>query len=348
MHGWSRIELAPLLKRRVFSSTQPAETRERVSEALKEHRLTWKGGRVDAELNRARFGALSVCTLRYGAEVHIEPDRLQDFMLVQVPLRGRARIECGTDCVDAHPDCAAVIAPNRALKLHWEAGCEQLLLKIPRGKLEAIGHRIFGDAAARPLDFSPALRLDTPVGAAWRSMMTSLIHLLPTLDDGAPRPPAAWLEHLEDTLVLHLLYNQPNTWQRHAGLAPALPRRITQAEAYMRAHLAAPPDPDRHRPRRRRQPQRPHPPVPATPRDHPHAGATRPAPGRRPRKTATRRLRKRDRGGGIRRHQPPGPLLRVLPRPLRRTPPRNLPGRQIASHPAPCANPAAKGTESLT
>lgn len=189
MHGWSRIELAPLLKRRVFSSTQPAETRERVSEALKEHRLTWKGGRVDAELNRARFGALSVCTLRYGAEVHIEPDRLQDFMLVQVPLRGRARIECGTDCVDAHPDCAAVIAPNRALKLHWEAGCEQLLLKIPRGKLEAIGHRIFGDAAARPLDFSPALRLDTPVGAAWRSMMTSLIHLLPTLDDGAPRPP---------------------------------------------------------------------------------------------------------------------------------------------------------------
>ncbi|WZB63027.1 hypothetical protein WJ970_07860 [Achromobacter xylosoxidans] len=33
--------------------------------------------------------------MRYGAEVQIEPDKLQDFMLVQVPLRGRARIECG-------------------------------------------------------------------------------------------------------------------------------------------------------------------------------------------------------------------------------------------------------------
>lgn len=240
MHGWSRIELAPLLKRRVFSSTQPAETRERVSEALKEHRLTWKGGRVDAELNRGRFGALSVCTLRYGAEVHIEPDRLQDFMLVQVPLHGRARIECGADSVDTHPDCAAVIAPNRALKLHWEAGCEQLLLKIPRGKLETIGRRIFGDAATRPLDFTPALRLDTPIGAAWRSMVTGLIHLLPTLDDGAPRPPAAWLEHLEDTLVLHLLYNQPNTWQSGATQAPAQPRRLAQAESYMRKNLSAP------------------------------------------------------------------------------------------------------------
>ncbi|MPT38593.1 MAG: AraC family transcriptional regulator [Achromobacter sp.] len=240
MHGWSRLTLAPLLKRRVFSSTQQDETRALVSEALKEHRLTWKGGRVDAQLNRARFGSLTVCTLRYGAEVHIEPDRLQDFMLVQVPLRGRACIECGGDRVNADPTCAAVIAPNRPLRLHWEAGCEQLLLKIPRGKLEAIGLRAFGEAAAGPLDFSPALRLDTPVGAAWRSMVASLIHLLPTLDDGAPRPPAAWLEHLEDTLVLHLFYNQPNSWQARAGLPPAVPRRLALAESYMRENLSAP------------------------------------------------------------------------------------------------------------
>jgi AraC-like DNA-binding protein len=240
MHGWSRLELAPLFKRRVFSSTQQDETRTRVSEALKEHRLTWKAGRVDAELNRGRFGSLTVCTLRYGAEVHIEPDRLQDFMLVQVPLRGRARIECGSEHVDAHPDCAAVIAPNRPVRLHWEAGCEQLLLKIPRGKLEAMGRRAFGDAATLALDFSPGLRLDNPVGAAWRSMVASMIHLLPTLDDGARRPPAAWLEHLEDTLVLHLLYNQPNSWQAQVGQAQDLPRRLTLAESYMRAHLSAP------------------------------------------------------------------------------------------------------------
>ncbi|MRT33359.1 helix-turn-helix domain-containing protein, partial [Xylella fastidiosa subsp. multiplex] len=70
--------------------------------------------------------------------------------------------------------------------------------------------------------------------------VTSLIHLLPTLDDGAPRPPAAWLEHLEDTLVLHLLYNQPNTWQREAGQPPAQPRRLAQAESYMKKNLSAP------------------------------------------------------------------------------------------------------------
>ena len=89
-------------------------------------------------------------------------------MLVQV-LRGRARIECGGVRVDADPACAAVIAPNRPLRLHWEAGCEQLLLKIPRGKLDAIGQRAFGEAALRPLDFSPRCGWTTrwaPPGAA--------------------------------------------------------------------------------------------------------------------------------------------------------------------------------------
>ncbi|KAG1253518.1 hypothetical protein G6F65_017432 [Rhizopus arrhizus] len=56
----------------------------------------------------------------------------------------------------------------------------------------------------------------------------------------APRPPAAWLEHMEDSLILHLLYNQPNTWQTQSGQTPAVPRRLTLAETYMRDHLSAP------------------------------------------------------------------------------------------------------------
>ena len=66
--------------------------------------------------------------------------------------------------------------------------------------------------------------------------MGGLIHLLPTLDDGAPRPPAAWLDQLEDTLVLHLLTTSPTP----GAAAPAPRRHAAWAEAYMRAHLATP------------------------------------------------------------------------------------------------------------
>ncbi len=45
---------------------------------------------------------------------------------------------------------------------------------------------------------------------------------------------------MEDSLILHLLYNQPNTWQTQSGQTPAVPRRLTLAETYMRDHLSAP------------------------------------------------------------------------------------------------------------
>ena len=263
-------------------------------------------------------------------------------MLVQVPLRGRARIECGGVRVDADPACAAVIAPNRPLRLHWEAGCEQLLLKIPRGKLDAIGQRAFGEAALRPLDFSPALRLDNPVGAAWRSMMGGLIHLLPTLDDGAPRPPAAWLDQLEDTLVLHLLYNQPNTWR--GGPAATPPRRLALAEAYMRAHLATPmtlKDIARHAGAsdtaltRLFQEHRDTTPMNAAARAA--AGRGAPAP-------AGRRLRQRHRGGAGGGLRPPGPVFGVLQGKIRRTAQADLaPGAVIAdARPALAPAPAIR------
>ena len=134
----------------------------------------------------------------------------------------RARIECGGVRVDADPACAAVIAPNRPLRLHWEAGCEQLLLKIPRGKLDAIGQRAFGEprcgrwTSARAAAGQPGGRRlaqhdgrpDPPAA---------------TLDDGAPRPPAAWLDQLEDTLVLHLLQPAQHLARRAGGHAATPP-----------------------------------------------------------------------------------------------------------------------------
>ncbi len=71
---------------------------------------------------------------------------------------------------------------------------EQLLLKIPRGKLEPWAAAPGDATLART---SAALRLGNPVGAAWRSMVASMITCCPrwTTARGDRRP---WLEHLED------------------------------------------------------------------------------------------------------------------------------------------------------
>ena len=147
------------------------------------------------------------------------------------------------------------------------------------------------------------------MGAAWRSMMGGLIHLLPTLDDGAPRPPAAWLDQLEDTLVLHLLYNQPNTWR--GGPAATPPRRLALAEAYMRAHLATPmtlKDIARHAGASDTALTR----LFQEHRDTTPMNAARAAAGRGAPAPAGRRLRQRHRGGAGGGLRPPGPVFGVL------------------------------------
>ena len=201
MRGWSPRAGALVRAARVQLHATGRDACARLGNP-QEHRLTWKGGRVDARLNRGRFGALTVCTLRYGAEVQIEPDKLQDFMLVQV--RGRARIECGGVRVDADPACAAVIAPNRPLRLHWEAGCEQLLLKIPRGKLDAIGQRAFGEPRCGRWTSARAAA-GQPVGAAWQH-------------DGRPDPPAAHAGRRRAAPAGRLA----GPARGHAGAAPAV------------------------------------------------------------------------------------------------------------------------------
>ena len=149
----------------------------------------------------------------------------------------RARIECGGVRVDADPACAAVIAPNRPLRLHWEAGCEQLLLKIPRGKLDAIGQRAFGEPRCG--------RWTSARAAAGQPGGRRLAQ-----HDGRPDPPAAHAGRRRAAPAGRLA----GPARGHAGAAPAvqpaqhLARRAgghaatppALAEAYMRAHLATP------------------------------------------------------------------------------------------------------------
>lgn len=99
MDAWSSQQLSPLYGREVFRSREADETHARVARELKPHRSVWGRGNVDAVFCRAELGALSLCILRYGCDVDIEPDALGNFVLVQmrcaaVPTSTPARRPC--------------------------------------------------------------------------------------------------------------------------------------------------------------------------------------------------------------------------------------------------------------
>ena len=251
MDAWSSQQLSPLYGREVFRSREADETHERVAHELKAHRSVWGRGKVDSIFCRAELSALSLCILRYGCDVDIEPDALGNFVLVQMPLRGHADIHSGGQTLQIHPGQGAVISAHKPVRLRWHADCEQLMLKIELSRLQDVARRVFLPRSAQDIgeiDFEMPLRLDDAAGTQWCRMVAGLASLLPSppslVDGHAPFDPR-WLAHYEDNLMLYLLCHRPNSVRRQhdalrLGSEAAGMQQLRRAEEFMRSRLDTP------------------------------------------------------------------------------------------------------------
>ncbi|WP_397473438.1 AraC family transcriptional regulator [Pusillimonas sp.] len=241
MEPWFKKGLTPLYKASpLFASSDPQEAKLATTGALKEHDLVWRSGKVDSFLRHLKLGEVSLFLLRYGAAVHIAPGELRRFLLFQVPLEGTARITVGDSVVAADSRTGALISPTLPLRLDWSEGCEQLLLKVPRERIEASCSNLLGARIEQPVEFCPQFALDTPQGRSWQHQIGAL---LSWFQAPGQTPPSKWVEAQEETLIQHLLlcqrHNYSELLQRRSGTAR---RNVRLAEEYIRAHLQEPLD----------------------------------------------------------------------------------------------------------
>lgn len=226
----SLYSVAPL-----FSSSDPHEAQQGTADALKEHDLVWRDGSVDSQLHQLQVGNLSLFLLRYGAAVHISPGELKQFLLFQVPVQGEALIRVGSEQVRATPNTGVVLSPTASLDLEWARGCEQLLLKVPRARLEQACADLLGTVPDKPLVFSPKMHLGSASGRAWQHLLGALLHyarLAPSQATGK------LMEAHESALIQHLLLCQENNYSSRLLNPPkASARRLRAACHYIDTHL---------------------------------------------------------------------------------------------------------------
>src|SRR5690606_11519817 len=176
MESWFKQGLEPLYRTApVFASSDPREAKQGTTGALTEHDLVWRSGRVDSVLRRASAGHLSFMILRYGAAVSIAPGELGRFLLFQVPLAGAAQIRVGNHTVLADSGRAAILSPTTPLQLDWSEGCEQLLVKVPRQRIEAVCGALIGAELNEPIEFYPEVDLSTALGRAWQHYIALML-----------------------------------------------------------------------------------------------------------------------------------------------------------------------------
>lgn len=226
----------------LMQSDDLEEMRASVSRIFKPHELA-ASGRLHAlhgRIHHARQGNLSLNLLDYGGEVMIDPGRLEHFFLLQIPLTGAAEIECGNQRFVSSSQCASFVSPSLPLRMRWGDACPQLILRIERGTVEQHCEQHFGDTFRRPLEFDPALALDTSAGRLLMQSLGILVQAL-SMPDHPLRHPLAFAQ-FESTLINALLYGQPNsarTWLREpvGVLAPFFVRRV---EEFIRENVHEP------------------------------------------------------------------------------------------------------------
>ena len=226
----------------LFASCDLDETRVHVGLVMKPHRLSVDGQsqRLCARMNHVPIGQVSLNRLRYGAAVEIEPGPLDDFYLVQMPLSGGARIQCGANWIDSTPGRASVLSPSDATTTRWGADNDQVMVRLARSLVERTLAARLGRPVERPIRFE--LGLDLSRVPAWTSLVRYLLDCSVLNGNIASFP--LIVAHVEQLAAATLLSVQPHDHRddRPARSATVLPRHVRRVEEYIRVHASEPLD----------------------------------------------------------------------------------------------------------
>ncbi|MGY6536658.1 MAG: AraC family transcriptional regulator [Pararhodobacter sp.] len=231
----------PLARYRLFRSRDLDEARERVAAVFCPHRLDSLAARrrFDAAQHHLPGQGLSLNYIDYGARMLIEPGELGAFYLLQIPLEGGAHIVQGTEGYDSTPTHAALLNPHRHTRMTWAEGTRQVLVRIDRAVLQAQAVAMLGLPEGRPVTFRGGIDLRAGPGAA---LQRFVLWLVAEADAGrAPIGQGLMARAVEEALMAGVLEAAlPERDGAAAAVAPARPRHLRRAEAYIAAHLDRP------------------------------------------------------------------------------------------------------------
>lgn len=244
--GGARFAQTPLFtpQNRLFLLHDRERIRDQVGDVFKPHdlKVATPTQDVSASMHHVRHGRLSLSRLEYGVPVTIDPGRLEDFFLIQIPTRGSAEINCDGERFTSSPQCASIISPDTPVSMRWDADAPQLALRLDREDVESHCAQHLGHRLDTPLRFEPALSLTTPNA-------TYFLQLLGTLADALacnahPIHQPLVLKQFEATLINALIYGQPNNLQgplsAPSGIRKISPFFVKRAEEYILAHAHEP------------------------------------------------------------------------------------------------------------
>ena len=179
---------------------------------------------VDMKLRSLHRGDVGIEYLDYGAEVRINPQGLENFHLVQIPLAGHAHMDVGSNAVESSPRMATVPPIDRPFSMTWDHGTPHLIVYVRRLALASVAEQLYGNKPRDGVRLGHAMDL---TGSAGRAFLRSVVELHDDMisnDSGAA--PVFVQRLLVETMLSRLLMAMDNTAAQESGLSPDSESRL--------------------------------------------------------------------------------------------------------------------------
>jgi AraC-like DNA-binding protein len=215
----------------------PDDAREAIGRIFCPHFLNPVGGNpvaFHARHHTALQVDYSVNFVAYGSTVEIDPGELSRFFLLQLPLKGSAKVRCGTVAADVQAgQRGSILSPTLGTRMTWNEGCEKLIILIRREAVEAqfesLTHR-----PMRAIEFETGVDLTGVVGRAILQHAQLMLDAAET-SDGVPDAYRTLLRDGLTTLLLSRLSSSVTpAFSRPAPSAD--PIAVRRAQDYMAAN----------------------------------------------------------------------------------------------------------------
>ena len=128
-------------------TTRPEVARSHLSAIFADHDLRLSAGRVDFSHRQAQLCDAAIGILRYGTEVEVVAPAL-DCYVAQLTLDGEVAFRTERFELALGPGTLFVMNPGLRYRKTWSRDAQQLMIKIPRQRLQA--------QVGRPIRFAPA------------------------------------------------------------------------------------------------------------------------------------------------------------------------------------------------
>jgi AraC-like DNA-binding protein len=231
----------PFARGRLFDTADLDEARDICGRVFNPHQLSLvgRGQTLSARMDHLPVGPLSLNRLTWGARVRVDPDRLGNYCLISVPVRGSARFHVGGEQIDVSPRQACVISATPRFHFEADAQFDQIVLRFEHDALTRAWTALSGMEPPDGLELQAALPL---AGEAWRAL-EPVLQMVASCTRGDYAPCA--LPHvqlrLQDMLLTTLLLQAaPLRAPLPAAPVSAAAKLVRRAQAWLMSQLTEP------------------------------------------------------------------------------------------------------------